>query len=271
MPVYVACVLLALAVAVSISAPLLAPHDPNALDLSNRLLPPAWEAGGSRSHLLGTDALGHDVLSRVLYGGRITLLVAVAAVVLSAVFGTAVAIVGGYHGGLVDNVLMRIADVQLAVPAMLLAITLIAIFSVSLQNVIAVLTLTGWVPYARVIRSQVLSLKEREFVDAARAIGATKMRVMRAHVFPNVSGTCLVLATLALSDMMMLEASLSFLGLGVRTPEFSWGSVMGDGRDYLSTSWWIVTFPGIAISAVVLSTNLVGDALRDRLDPGLRA
>jgi peptide/nickel transport system permease protein len=205
-----------------------------------------------------------------LYGGRITLLVAVLAVTLSALLGTILGLLAGFCRGAVDEIIMRVADVQLAIPVLLLAITLIAVLDVSLQNIILVLALSGWVPYARILRSQVLSIKEREFICAAIALGASRWHIIPRHVLPNVIGTCLVLATLDVANMMILEAALSFLGLGVRPPAFSWGSIMGDGRDYISTSWWIVTFPGLAISVVILSVNLLGDALRDHYDPQLR-
>lgn len=269
--VVLAGLVLAVVVLGALGAGVLSPHDPNEQHLMKRNRPPAWIAGGLPEHPLGTDALGRDMLSRLLHGGRVTLAVSVSAVALAGGVGVALGVAAGFFGGALDELAMRVLDVQLAIPVLLLAVALIAVFDISLRSLVGVLGMAGWVIYARVIRSQVLSLREREFIVAARASGAGSLRIILRHIVPNVGGTCLVVATLEVAHVIALESALSFLGLGVRPPAMSWGSVLGDGRDYLARAWWIVTFPGLAISAVVLSVNLVGDALRDRLDPALRA
>jgi len=222
------------------------------------------------AHPLGADELGRDILARIVYGSRVTLMIAAAAVVLGGVVGTLLGIVAGYYRGMVDRILMRIVDVQLALPLMLLALLVIAALGPSTLNLILVLALTSWLRYARIIRGQVLALREREFVLSAHAIGASTWRIMRKHLLPNVLTSALVVATLELARVIIMDAALSFLGLGVQPPNPSWGRMLADGRVYISTAWWIVTFPGLAILLTVLSVNLLGDWLRDYFDPKLR-
>jgi ABC-type dipeptide/oligopeptide/nickel transport system permease subunit len=245
-----------------ILAPWIAPHDPNAQDLTARLLPPL-----SPDHVLGTDLLGRDVLSRLIHGARVSLLIGVAAVVLSGTVGVVVGVVSGYVGGLTDTVTMRVVDAWLAFPFLLLAIALIAVLGPGLRNVIIALVITGWVVYARLVRGETLSLREREYVLAARGLGDSHTNIMVRHVLPNVLAPVLVVATLELGVVIVTEASLSFLGLGVQASIPTWGGMLADGRAYLERAWWLATLPGLAIFAVVLAVNIVGDALRDAFDP----
>jgi peptide/nickel transport system permease protein len=267
-PATVSFVVLVGVVGVAIAAPAIAPHDPYAQNLDRRLTPPVW-AGGTREHLLGTDQLGRDVLSRLIFGTRISLLVGVTAVSVAGVTGVAAGVAAGFYGGLVDEVLMRLADLRLALPFVLLVIAVIAVFGPSLFNVIVVLSLTGWVLYARVIRAEVLAIREREFILAARAMGATDGRLMLRHILPNTIASAIVIASLELANMILVESFLSFLGLGVQPPVPSWGNMLGEGRDYLMTHSWLATLPGLAISVTSVSINLLGDWLRDVLDPRL--
>ncbi|MFH1680132.1 MAG: ABC transporter permease [Candidatus Eisenbacteria bacterium] len=244
--------------------PILAPADPNRQDLGACALSP------SASHLLGTDQYGRDVLSRILYGSRISLFIGFVSVAISVTIGSLVGAVAGYVGGGVDWGLMRFVDVLLSFPRLLLLLAVIALFHPSIFLLIAVLGLTGWMGTARIVRSEVLSLKEREFVLAARALGFGGRRILFFHVLPNVIAPIIVAATLNIGNTVMLEASLSFLGLGVQPPTASWGTMINDGRDLLTSAWWLATFPGIAILFTVTGFNLVGDGLRDALDPRLR-
>lgn len=263
-------VLLACVVAAALFSPLLAPHDPRAQSLERRLRPPAF-AGGSSENPLGTDQLGRDLLSRIVYGARVSLLVGLAAVALAGLTGIAMGILSGMFGGVVDRAIMRLADVQLAMPFILFALAVMAVLGPGLRNVILVLGVTGWVMYGRVVRSETLSLREKEFVEASRALGHGRLKIIRRHILPNILPTAIVLATLQVANMIIAEASLSFLGLGIEPDIPSWGSMLSDGRGYISTAWWVATFPGIAIMLTVLSINLIGDWLRDSLDPRLRS
>lgn len=226
--------------------------------------------GGKLANPLGTDQLGRDILSRLIYGARISLAVGAAAVLISGVLGVAGGIAAGFYGGFVDEALMRLADLRLALPFILLVIAVIAVFGPGFFNVIVILGLTGWVPYARVVRAEVLSIREREFVVAARVLGARDSRLMFRHILPNIVASAIVIGSLELAQMIVTESALSFLGLGVRPPTPSWGNMLGEGRDYLLTSWWLATFPGLAITVTAVSVNLVGDWLRDVLDPRLK-
>ena len=259
------------AVAVSaIAAPLLAPHDPLRQDLPQRLMPPGAVLDGI-THLLGTDSLGRDVLSRVIYGARVSLTVAFVAVAMAGLTGVVAGLLSGYYRGTVDAVLMRLADVILSVPFLLLAIATVAVLGPNFTNLILVLGCTRWPRYARVTYAQTLAVREQEFVHAERALGASDGRILARHLLPNVLSPIMVVATLEVGLMIIFEAALSFLGLGVQPPAPSWGGMLSEGRDYLATAWWLATFPGLAIMVTVLAANLVGDGMREVLDPRARS
>lgn len=253
-----------LVVVVGALASILAPADPTAQVLADRLAPP-----GSPGHLLGTDALGRDELSRLMYGARASMLVAVSAVAIAGTLGVTAGLAGGYIGGAVDSVLMRLADIQLSVPYLVLAIAVVAVLGTSSINLILVLGVVGWVFYARVVRAEVLSVKEREYVEAARAIGTPGWQIVLRHVLPNVRASVIVMATLETPRMILSEAALSFLGLGIQPPTASWGNMIADGRDYLANAWWLTTIPGLAIVLFAVAVSILGDRLRDVLDPRL--
>jgi peptide/nickel transport system permease protein len=253
--------------ALAVLAPALAPTDPVHNDLLARLTPPAWMDGGSWTHPLGTDTLGRDVVSRLLYGARVSLVVGFSAVVLAGVLGVVLGLVAGYYGGRLDDALMRLGDVQLAFPALVLAVAVLAVVGSGLGNVVLVLGVTGWVTYARIARGETLSLRHREFVEGARALGARDAGILWRHVLPNVLPSITVVATFSVARTIIAEASLSFLGLGIPPPAPSWGAMLDEGRNYLTTGWWLALFPGLAILVVVLGINVVGDWLRDTLDP----
>ncbi|WP_457629805.1 ABC transporter permease [Oceanithermus sp.] len=248
-------------------APLLSPHDPTLQDLAMRLKPP-----GTEGHLLGTDRLGRDVLSRIIYGARLSLFISISSVLIGMVIGVPLGLVSGYFGGKLDDVLMRLGDIQLSLPFILLVIAIIAALGPSLTNTILTLGITSWVVYARVVRGSVLSLKEQDFVQAAKALGAPTRRILGKHLLPNAAGPLIVVATLELARIIVNEAALSFLGLSGVPPEIpSWGQMLADGREVLYFGgWWVATFPGVAISLVVLGINLLGDALGEVLDPRSR-
>ncbi|MGI6130533.1 MAG: ABC transporter permease [Bacillota bacterium] len=256
--------------AVAVFAPWLAPENPEKIVLTRRLTPPFWMEGGSLAHPLGTDSLGRDILSRLIFGSRVSLIVGLVAVAAGAGVGIALGLATGYYGGVLDNVIMRIGDVQLAFPFILLAIALMAVLGEGLGNVILVLSIRSWVPYARMVRGQVLALKEQEFVQAVRAIGAKDLRITVKHILPNVAAPVIVLASFSVARTIIAEASLSFLGLGVGVSAATWGAMISQGKDYLTDAWWISAFPGLAIMVTVLSINLIGDWLRDSLDPSLK-
>jgi peptide/nickel transport system permease protein len=270
-PVALIALLLLVAILVAaLAAPALAPYDPTAQSLRLRLKPPSWLPGGVEGHLLGTDALGRDMLSRILYGARVSLLVGVLAVLVQTLLGVSAGLVAGYYGGAVDNVMMRLADVQQAIPFLVLVVAVAAVVGPSFLNTVLILGITGWVTYGRVVRAQVLSLKTQEFVVASQALGGTDRRVMVRHLLPNLLAPVTVVGTLTISAMILVEASLSFLGLGVPPPTPTWGGMVADGRNYIVTAWWVSVFPGCAIFVTVLVINLVGDWLREALDPALR-
>jgi peptide/nickel transport system permease protein len=252
------------------AAPLVAPFDPLDQDIGQRLREPGWQDTQGRVHALGTDHLGRDILSRIIFGSRIALLVGLAAVVISGVLGMIIGLVAGYFGGRTDDFLMRLADIQLAFPFILLAIAIIGVLGPSLRNIIIVIGVSSWVVYARVVRGEVLSIREREYVHAAVALGSRHWRVLMTHVLPNTFTPWLVVATLDMARVIVIESALSFLGLGVQPPTPTWGGMLADGRVYLSTAWWLATFPGLAILITVLGINLFGDGLRDTLDPRLK-
>jgi len=258
---------IAAAVVVAAFAPALAPSDPAKNRLLDRLTPPMWAQGGSSRHPLGTDTLGRDVLSRLLHGARISLTVGLAAVLVAGVVGGGLGLVAGYRGGWADDLLMRLGDIQLAFPVLLLGVAVIAVLGASLTNMILVLGASGWVTYARIARGETLSLKERDFVAAARALGAPARHVVARHLLPNVLPPLLVVTTFSVARTIIAEASLSFLGLGLPPPTPSWGAMLDEGRNYITTGWWLALFPGLAILLLVLAINLCGDWLRDALDP----
>jgi peptide/nickel transport system permease protein len=253
----------------AIFAPVLSPHDPILQDVEKRLFPPIGQTGADPHYLLGTDHLGRDIVSRLIYGARISLVVSISAVAFSAVLGTVIGLFSGFYGGKVDNIFMRLADVQLAFPFILLAIAIIAVLGPSLQNIIIVMGITGWVIYARVVRAEVLSLREKEFIISVKALGGSNGRIIFNHLLPNVIPPIIVIVTLEMARMIIMEAALSFLGLGIQPPTPTWGGMLADGRVYLVTSWWLATFPGLVIMLVVLGINLLGNWLRDMLDPRL--
>lgn len=257
-------------VLVALFAPWLSPFDPLEQEITQRLRAPGWQDASGRVHLLGTDHLGRDILARVIHGSRIALVVGFAAVAISGVLGMTIGLVSGYFGGGIDDLFMRLADIQLAFPFILLAIAVIGVLGPSLQNIIVVIGVSSWVIYARVVRGEVLSLREREFVQAAVALGSRDWRILLRHVLPNAFTPWLVVATLDMARVIVVESALSFLGLGVQPPTPTWGGMLADGRVYLSTAWWLATFPGLAILLTVLGINLLGDGLRDTLDPRLK-
>src|SRR6266850_759241 len=255
---------------VAAAAPLLAPQDPIRQSLRGRLAAPTWQGSDGRAHLLGTDHLGRDVLSRVIHGSRVSLVIRFSAVLVGGLLGAAAGLVAGFSRGRLDAVIMTVADAQLAFPFILLAIGIIAVLGPSFPTLVVVIGLSGWVSYARVLRSQVLVLRSREFVDAIHALGGSVGRVITRHILPNVLSTLVVIATLELARSIVLEATLSFLGLGVQPPTPSWGGMVHEGREYLDSAWWISTFPGLVLMLTSLVVSRTGDWLRDLLDPTLR-
>ena len=254
----------------AVGAPLVTVFDPIEQDINQRLREPGWRNAAGQAHVLGTDHLGRDILARIIYGSRVALVVGLSAVLISGVLGMAIGLVSGYFGGKVDDFFMRLADIQLAFPFILLAIAVIGVLGPSLRNIIVVIGVSSWVVYARVVRGEVLSIREREFVQAAIALGSRDGRVVLHHVLPNAFTPWLVVATLDMARVIVIESALSFLGLGVQPPTPTWGGMLADGRVYLSTAWWLATFPGLAILVTVLGINLLGDGLRDTLDPRLK-
>lgn len=262
-------VIAAVLVALAILGPALAPHDPNRQDLSAIRQAPVW-AGGVWPHPLGTDSLGRDVLSRLLWGARVAVVVAVTSAVVSALVGVPVALVAGYSRGWVDTVLMRVVDVWMSIPAVLLAIALMAVLGLGLWKVILAIVVVDWTRFARVVRGEVLALREREFVEAARAIGLGPLRVMLEELLPNLVPLVIVLASLEMAIAVGVEALLSFVGLGVEASVPSWGAMIAEGRGYLMVGWWGMGLPMLALIVAVVGFNLLGEGLRERLDPRLR-
>jgi peptide/nickel transport system permease protein len=271
-PVAVIGAVIVIVVAVcAIFAPLIARVDPNAQDLTSTLIPPMWIAGGVHAHPLGTDNLGRDVLARIIWGSRVSAIVGISVVAIGGTIGVTAGLLAGYRRGWVDAIIARITDVQLAFPLVLLAVAIVAVVGPGLWTVIAAIGLTSWVQYVRVVRAETMSLREREFVAAAEAAGATSRRILGRHLLPNVASAAIVLGTFEIARAIVLESSLSFLGLGVPPTTPSWGGMLADGRQYLDTAWWTALFPGLAIMIAVMGVNLLGDGLRDALDPGMRA
>jgi ABC-type dipeptide/oligopeptide/nickel transport system permease subunit len=262
--------LLLLIVASAVFAPWVAPKDPLVVDIRHRLAPPAWMAGGTRENLLGTDQVGRDLLSRVVYGGRVSLVVGVAAVMISASVGVLLGLGGGYLAGRTDAVIMTGVNIMLTFPFILLALAVIAVLGPSLTNMIIVLGITGWPLYARVVRAETQAIRERDFIAASRALGLGHLRIVFRQILPNLSSTIVVIATLEVARVIIAESFLSFLGLGIQPPTPAWGNMLGEGRVYMLNSWWIAAFPGLAIFVTTLVINLMGNALRDWLDPHMK-
>lgn len=268
---WAAILILGFFIVMAVFAGWIAPHNPERAALASRYLPPFWVNGGSLNHLLGTDHLGRDLFSQLLYGARISLTVGITAVLFAGVIGTAVGIASGFLGGWVDQIVMRLVDAWLALPSLVFAIFLAALLGPSETNLVIILAAVYWTRYARVVRSEVLSLRERDFVKLATVAGASRLRIMLRHLLPNVTNTAVVLATLMLGSVIITEASLSFLGVGVPPPKPAWGLILADGRKSLMAGyWWLTVFPGLCIMLVVLSVSLLGDWLRDKLDPQLK-
>lgn len=255
---------------VAVFAPILAPHSPLDQTLADKLIPPFWEEGGTTKYLLGTDVFGRDVLSRLLYGARVSMIVSALALLVGGGVGLVIGIVSGYVGGRLDNLLMRIVDAALAFPAILFALLLAVTMGQGLRTLVIAISLLLWARFARVVRGEVLAVKQRDFVALAKVHGCSPARIMVTHILPNVMNTFMVLLTLYVGVVIVTEASLSFLGAGVPPPTPSWGLMAAEGRGKISSAWWLSLPPGIAITLVVLAFNLFGDWLRDRLDPKLR-
>jgi ABC-type dipeptide/oligopeptide/nickel transport system permease subunit len=254
----------------AIGADFFTPHFYGDQDLLFRLKPPVWSKEGDWNHVLGTDSLGRDVLSRMIYGARVSMMVALAGVIVSGVIGVFLGLLAGYYGKMLGTIIMRITDIQLTFPPLLLAIAVMAILKPSIINVIIVLCVRSWVIYARTVRGLVLLEKEKEYVTAAVSFAASDWRIMFRHILPNIMGSIIVISTFQLPGLILTEASLSFLGLGVQPPIPSWGEMLSGSREYFSSAWWLVVLPGLAIMITVLGGNLLGDGLRDLLDPRLK-
>ncbi|WP_170007581.1 ABC transporter permease [Bacillus fonticola] len=254
-------------IGVSLFADVLAPYDPAVPNPVDRLQPPSWIEGGSSEYLLGTDNLGRDILSRLIVGSQVSLLVGISAVLLAGAIGLLLGLISGYYGGWIDLVIMRTVDAFLAIPSILFMLIVLAVVGPSLSTLILVLGGTTWVVYARMVRGETLSIKERDYVRSAKAVGAKDSRIIGKYIFPNIISSFIVIATLNVASTIISEASLSFLGLGIQSPDVSWGLMLNDGREYVATSWWVATFPGVAITVTVLGIIFLGDWLRDVLDP----
>ena len=280
-PIFPLFVLIFLLVIPALFANLISPHDPVDGNLSNRLMPPFWvdaevrngveiSKAGSNQHILGTDKVGRDVLSRIIHGARISLTVSMISIFSAGLAGTVLGLVAGYFGGWWDHIIMRLVDIKLSIQAILLALVLAAALGPGFDTVIIVIVLILWTRYARLVRGATLSLKSQDFIARSKVAGASTFRILTHHLFPNVVNTLIVLATLEIGQVILLEATLSFLGVGIPRPKPAWGLMVADGRELVVAAWWVAFFPGVAILLTVLSMNLLGDWLRDRLDPKLR-
>ena len=254
----------------AIFASQVAPYDPLKGALAKRLQPPAWQQGGTIEHPLGTDKVGRDILSRIIHGARVSLVVSMVAIFVGGTLGTVLGLMSGYFGGWVDSLLMRLVDISLSLPTILLALVLVAAVGPSFSTVIGVLVVLLWARYARLVRGETLAIKERDFIARARVAGASHTRIMARYIFPNVANSLIVLATLQVGYVILLESALSFLGAGLPRPTPAWGLMIADGRELIVTAWWVSMFPGLAIMLTVLALNLLGDWLRDHFDPKLR-
>jgi len=254
---------------IALTAPFISPYDPGAQDLAHKLIPPIWSKGGNLQFLLGTDQLGRDVLSRLLYGSRISLIIALSGTVVAGVVGVVLGALSGYYGGLVDSIIMRIVDIQLSFPFILLALFIVSVLGSSVVNIILVAGLSSWVRYARLTRGEILAAKESEYVEAIRSLGGSDVRIIFKHILPNIVSPVIIIATLEMAKIILMEASLSFLGLGVPIEIPTWGRMLSDSRVFIVSNPWMAVLPGIAITLTVLGVNLTGDWLRDFLDPKL--
>jgi len=258
------------ACSVAIFAAFIAPYNPYEGDITKRLMPPFWKEGGSRDHILGTDHVGRDLLTRIIFGSRVSLVVGFASAIISVTIGVFFGLISGYYGKIVDWIISSMVNIMLTFPFVLLALAVIAVVGPSFQNMLVVLGLTSWPVYTRVVRAEVLKWKELDFVEAARAMGMKNNRILFSQIFPNILNSVLVLSSLQVARFIILEAFLSFLGLGVQPPTPSWGGMLGDSRVYMLTAWWLATFPGLAILIATLGISLMGDGIRDFFDPHLR-
>jgi peptide/nickel transport system permease protein len=269
-PVVPVAILVLFLIIPAVFAPLVAPHDPLKGSLSKRLKPPVWAEGGSIEYPLGTDKMGRDLLSRMIYGARISLVVSFIAVFVGGLIGTTLGVMSGYFGGKLDTLIMRLVDIELAIPTILLALILVSAIGPSFGTVIMLISLVIWTRYARQARAETLIVKEQDFVARARVAGASHSRIMLRYILPNIVNTLVVLATLQVGTIILLESTLSFLGVGIPRPTPAWGVMVADGRELIVTAWWVSMFPGVGIMLTVLSLNLFGDWLRDHLDPKLK-
>ena len=257
-------------VLVAIFAPLVTPYSPTKTSLPEKNIPPLWQEGGTVSHPLGTDPLGRDIWSRLAFGARVSLLVALSTLALGGILGTALGLISGYYRGVLDAIIMRASDITIAFPIILFAILLVVIVGPGLINLIVAVGLVIWARYARVVRGEVITIMTQDYISRARVSGASDFRIITRHLFPNVFNSLLVLLTLQVGFLIIVESSLSFLGAGVPPPTAAWGSMVASGRDYIVTAWWVSAIPGVAIMLLVIAFNMLGDWLRDRLDPKLR-
>lgn len=264
-------IMLSIVFVCAVFAPLIAPYDPLKMDLGNALRRPLWSESGGNTHILGTDNFGRDVLSRIIFGSRVSIIVALSAVAFAATFGVAMGLISGYFGGRLDALIMRATDIMLALPPILIALVLVAILGVKLGNVVLVYAMLTWTGYARQVRGEVLSVKKKDFVSLTIIAGCSPTRILVRHILPNVAGTVLVIATLQVGMAILFESMLSFLGMGVPPPTPTWGRMVSEGRSYITSAWWLITFPGLAIASTVLSINLTGDWFADYLDPMRRS
>lgn len=258
-----------LVVIIACTATIISPYDPAKQDITNKLKGPVWSEGGSWEHVLGTDQLGRDILSRLIYGSRVTIVVALSGTIFAGVVGIIMGAISGYYGGWIDALIMRLVDIQLSFPFILLALFIAAVLGPGLKNIILIAALSGWVTYARLVRGEILSVKEMEYIEAIRSLGGSNPRIIFYHVLPNVVSSAIVIATLEMAKIIIMEASLSYLGLGVPIEIATWGRMLSDSRTYLVTSPWMAILPGLCITLTVLGANLLGDWLRDYLDPKL--
>lgn len=263
-------VLIAALILTAVFVPLFAPHDPYEQNIMQRLLPPAWMDGGKSDHLLGTDHVGRDLFSRILYGTRISLIVGLSAVILQVLIGVVLGLLAGYYGGKTDAAISFLVNAMMGFPFILLALSLVAVLGPSLRNIILALGLTGWPIFTRVTRMETIRLREQEFVMAAVSLGFSTARILARHIMPNLMPAILVIATVEVARAIIRESLLSFLGLGIQPPTPSWGMMLAEGRDYMLMEWWLAAFPGLAIFFSALGINLLGDAMRDLIDPHLR-